>query len=144
MMNLEIRDIMNPSPVTICPTENIGELSFFMLNKGLTQLPVVENGKLVGMLTTFDLWKSYENRTTLSDLHVSDVMNTKVIKLAPKDKVGTAAELFADNRFKTLPVVNLDGTLKGTVTAFDLIKVAFNNEYDKAILYKDRFSSSSV
>lgn len=137
MMNQEVREIMNTQPDTASPEQNVEELSYHMLNKNLQQLPVIDNGKLVGMVTTFDLWKNYENKTTLADLKVKDVMNTKVIKISPKDKVGTAAELFADKRFKTLPIVNLDNEFKGTVTAFDIIKVVFNSEYSKNILYKE-------
>ena len=60
-------------------------------------------------------------------------MNTKVIKISPKDKVGTAAELFADGRFKTLPVVNLQNELKGVLTAFDVIKLVYTYEYPTII-----------
>lgn len=139
MMNQEVRQIMNANPDTASPDQNVTDLSYQMLTKGLQQMPVVEEGKLLGMVTTYDLWKKYENRTTLADLKVRDVMNSKVIKITPVDKVGTAAELFADKRFKTLPVVNLENDLKGVVTAFDIIKVAFNEEYDSKILYKKEF-----
>ena len=139
MMNQEVREIMNSNPDTTSPDQNVTDLSHHMLSKGVQQMPVVEGGKLLGMVTTYDLWKRYENKTTLADLKVRDVMNSKVIKISPKDKVGTAAELFADKRFKTLPVVNVDNELKGTITAFDIIKVAFNEEYDKTILYKKEF-----
>lgn len=139
MMNQEVREIMNANPDTASPDQNVTDLSYQMLNNGLQQMPVVEGGKLLGMVTTYDLWKRYENKTTLADLKVRDVMNAKVIKISPKDKVGTAAELFADRRFKTLPVVNIENELKGTITAFDIIKVAFNEEYDQKILYKKEF-----
>lgn len=138
-MNQEVREIMNANPDTASPDQNVTDLSYQMLNSGLQQMPVVEGGKLLGMVTTYDLWKRYENKTTLADLKVRDVMNSKVIKISPKDKVGTAAELFADRRFKTLPVVNIENELKGTITAFDIIKVAFNEEYDQKILYKKEF-----
>ena len=68
---------------------------------------------------------------------VSDIMTTKIIKIAPIDKVGTAAELFMDRRFKTIPVVNLDGELKGVITAFDVIKHTLKREYPKSILYSE-------
>ena len=139
MMNQEVREIMNANPDTTHPDQNVTDLSHHMLSKGLQQMPVVQEGKLLGMVTTYDLWKRYENKTTLADLKVKDVMNSKVVKIAPKDKVGTAAELFADKRFKTLPVVNMDNELKGTITAFDIIKVVFNQEYDNKILYKKEF-----
>jgi CBS domain-containing protein len=64
-------------------------------------------------------------------------MTSNVLVIRPKDKVGTAAELFIDKRFKTLPVVNLDNDLKGVVTAFDVIKHVFKKEYPNPILYKE-------
>ncbi|MEL6803420.1 MAG: CBS domain-containing protein [Bacteroidota bacterium] len=57
--------------------------------------------------------------------------------MAPKDKVGTAAELFMDRRFKTLPVVNLRNELKGVITAFDLIRYSIKKEYPDPILYQE-------
>lgn len=140
MMNEEVRSIMTTDPVVVSPDQTVVEVSHLMLDKKLQQLPVVKDGKFVGLVTSYDLWKRYESETTLSHLKVSDVMNTKVIKIGPKDKVGTAAELFADKRFKTLPVVNLDNELKGVITAFDIIRVAYIKEYDHAILYKDAFN----
>ncbi len=140
MMNLEVRTIMNPSPVVTDPTRNLRELSHEMLAQGIQQLPVIENGKIVGILTTYDMWRQYENRTTVEGLTVKDVMNTKLVKLEPSDKIGTAAELFADGRFKTIPVVASDNEFKGTITAFDIIKKVFNKEYTSAILYEDKFA----
>ena len=140
MMNQEVRSIMETNPLTTTPEMNVGELSLLMLRKGVQQLPVVDNEELVGLITVHDLWKNYENKSTIADLRVKDVMNTNIIRISPKDKVGTAAELFADKRFKTIPVVNLDNKLKGVITAFDLIKVAFADEYSEPILYKKEFS----
>lgn len=139
-MNLEVRTIMKTDPVTTSPSSNVGELSLMMLREGLQQLPVVEDGELVGLVTVHDLWRRYETSTSIADLTVKDVMNTNIIRISPKDKVGTAAELFADQRFKTIPVVNAQNQLKGVITAFDLIKVVFNSEYSAPILYKEQFA----
>jgi len=139
-MNQKVTDIMNPSPVVTEPNKNLKELSHEMLSSRLQQLPVVDNGKIVGILTTYDMWKQYENKTTVEGLTVKDVMNTHIVKINPNDRIRTAAELFADGRFKTIPVVSEDGELQGTVEAFDIIKRIFNSEYDKAILYKDKFA----
>ena len=144
MMNREVRSIMNTHPVTVNPDLTIDELSKVMLTRRVQQLPVVENGKFVGLITSYDLWRRAEqnraDKSSIGNLTVRDVMTEKVIKISPKDKVGTAAELFADRRFKTLPVVNLRDELKGMITAFDLIKIVFNDEYADTILYKEEFS----
>ena len=139
-MNQKVTEIMNASPVVTNSSKNLQELSHEMLDSRLQQLPVVDNGKIVGMLTTYDMWKQYENKTTVEGLTVGDVMNTHIVKINPDDRIRTAAELFADGRFKTIPVVTEAGEFKGTVEAFDIIKRIFNSEYDKAILYKDKFA----
>lgn len=141
MLNDEIRTIMTCDPVVVGPNQTLNELADLMKKERLQQLPVVENGELLGMITTHDLWKESQNRTNPSDVLVKDVMSTTVIKVAPKDKLGTAAELFLDQRFKTIPVVNLDNQLKGVVTAFDVIKCVMRKEYPTAILYEDVINS---
>jgi len=140
MMNDEVRTIMEKNPRTTSSNKNVGELSVEMLNEGIQQLPVVDDGKLVGLITVHDLWRHYENKASIADMNVSDVMNTNILRISPIDKIGTAAELFADKRFKTIPVVNKENHLKGVITAFDIIKVTFKNEYSAPILYRDAFS----
>ena len=140
MMNREVRTVMNTNPVTVNPDITVRELSNMMLTRRVQQIPVVEDGKFVGLITSYDLWRQHESNESVDDMKVRDVMNRKVIKISPKDKLGTAAELFADRRFKTLPVVNLRDELKGMITAFDIIKIVFNDEYSAKILYKEEFA----
>lgn len=127
---------MTTDATVVSPNDELQVVSDIMTTDQLQQLPVVDNGKLVGLITSYDLWKHTSNSTT-NVSKVKDVMNTNVLVIAPKDKVGTAAELFIDRRFKTLPVVNLQNDFKGVVTAFDVIKHVFKKEYPNPILYKD-------
>jgi CBS-domain-containing membrane protein len=139
MMNQEVRTIMTKDPVVTNPSQTIGQVTNLMMTSGLQQLPVVDdNNKLQGMITAYDLWQGQRQQLS-DDTPISQVMNSKVLAITPKDKIGTAAELFADKRFKTIPVVNLDNELKGVVTAFDVIKSAFNDEYPRPILYAEEF-----
>lgn len=139
MMNEEVRNIMTKNPIVARPEQSIDSLYEMMKTQQLQQMPVVsEDNKLLGMITAYDLLKAEKNHTNA--MLVKEVMTTKVVKITPKDKVGTAAELFADRRFKTLPVVNLNNELKGVVTAFDVIRCAFKEEYPRPILYQDEFA----
>lgn len=138
MLNEEVRNIMTIDPVTASPNNSIKEVTELMTKNALQQIPVVENGKLLGLITSYDLWQYQIKDCDDTDEHIGNVMNKNVLVIRPKDKVGTAAELFIDRRFKTLPVVNLDNDLKGVVTAFDVIKHVFKNEYPNPILYKDK------
>lgn len=137
MLNEEVRKIMTKDPVVVAPTDTVDYVSNLMLEKQIQQIPVVLDGKLMGLITTHDMWLHNKNGHGNGHSLVKDVMMTRVIKIAPKDKVGTAAELFIDKRFKTLPVVNLRNELKGVITAFDLIKHVMRKEYPVPILYKE-------
>ena len=135
MLNEQVRRIMTVHPLVATPDQKIDEVSKIMLEKRLNGMPVVNGIHLVGMITTHDLWRnSVEHGETE---HVKDIMSTNIIKISPLDKVGTAAELFMDKRFKTLPVVNLRNELKGVVTAFDVLRHTLKREYPTSILYKD-------
>jgi len=139
MMNKQVRHIMTTDPIVVGPNQSVEEVSDMMVNERIQQIPVVNEGKLVGMVTSYDLWKNTRQTNAVQGKKIEDVMTTNVLKITPIDKVGTAAELFADQRFKTLPVVNLRNELKGVVTAFDVIRQAFNEEYEQPILYKKEF-----
>lgn len=138
MMNDEIRSIMTTDPVTVRPDMTLEAVTELMIKKRLQQLPVVdESNHLVGLVTSYDLWRHSRNGGS-TDVLVREIMTTHIVKLAPKDKVGAAAELFMDKRFKTFPVVNLDNELKGVITAFDVIRYALRREYPlDHILYKE-------
>ena len=137
MMNEEVRRIMTTKPPTVTPEDTVEYASKLLMNHRLKNLCVVDGLILVGMVTTHDLWKNIITGADTQHLKVKDVMNSAVIKIIPKDKVGTAAELFMDRRFSSLPVVNLRGELKGIVTAYDVLKYTLKKEYPHPILYGD-------
>jgi CBS domain-containing protein len=143
MMNDEVRQIMTTNPEVVSPNDRIDAVTEMMIEKGLQQLPVTEDGKLVGMITTFDMWRHARDVQPSKGLYIKDIMSTRIIKITPKDKVGTAAELFMDKRFKTLPVVNLRNELKGVVTAFDVLKQILQEEYPRPILYQEVFQPAA-
>lgn len=142
MMNEEVRRIMTTNPVTVSPSQSISEVSNILKGNRTHHVPVVDEGKLVGMVTTYDLWKHMESKTAAPDTAVSKVMNPNFIHIIPKDKVGTAAELFLDNRFHALPVINLDGELKGIVTSYDILKHTYKKEYKDSVVRPDIFQET--
>ena len=136
MLIQEVRSIMTKNPLTVSPDDMVGDVANMMVEKRIQQIPVVKDKKLVGLITSYDLWKDTRRSKKSERRKVSEVMNTNILKIAPKDKLGTAAELFMDKRFKTIPVVNLRNELKGVVTAFDVIRQVIKQEYPKS-LYHD-------
>ncbi len=137
MMNEAVHTIMTKNPISLSPSHTIADVESYFKHHRMHHLPVVENNKLVGLVTTYDLWKHVDKDA--STISVADVMNKRIVKISPNDKIGTAAELFLDNRFHALPIVDEHHHLVGIVTTFDVLKYEFKREYDKIILYKDVF-----
>ena len=135
MLNEEVRTIMTTETIVVGPNDTIVNVAQLMVESRIQQIPVVEGKLFLGLITAFDLWKNSRNSESPDDKLVKDVMTTRVIKITPKDKLGTAAELFMDKRFKTLPVVNLRNELKGVITAFDIIRFTLKKEYKQPILF---------
>ena len=137
MLNEEVRNIMQKDTVVVSPEQTVDEVSRIMVESKLQQVPVVDGKQFLGLITSRDLWKNTKTSDHPEAELAKDIMTTKVIKITPKDKLGTAAELFMDKRFKTLPVVNLRNELKGVITAWDVIRFTLKKEYREPILYSD-------
>jgi len=137
MMNEKIETIMVTKLITLSPDQKLGDAVEIFKSKRIHHLPVVENGKLVGLITTYDIWRASYQPFVNDDTLISDVMSKKIVKINPEDKVGTAAEIFLDNRFHALPVVNDENDLLGIVTSFDILRVQFKKEYPDNVLFKE-------
>jgi len=135
-MNEAIHTIMTKNPIALSPKHTIADVESLFKHHRIHHLPVLEEGNLIGLITTYDLWNHRSSNP--NDTFVTDVMNTRIVKISINDKIGTAAELFLDNRFHALPVMDGD-KLVGIVTTFDVLKYEFKKEYDNIILYKDVF-----
>ena len=144
MLNEEVRRIMTKDCVVVSPEDSIKNVTRLMFEKRVQQVPVVDGKVLVGMITAYDMWKHSNAEGHDSDELVKEVMTKKVLVITPKDKVGTAAELFMDRRFSTLPVVNLRHELKGVVKAYDVIRHCLTREYPHPILYSEVFDKTEA
>ena len=136
MMNEKVEVIMMKDLIALRPEDTLTQVSEVFKTKKIHHIPVVEDGKLVGLVTTYDMWRKNVRHEDYDKIQIKEIMSKRLIKLEPDSKIGTAAELFLDNRFHALPVV--DGEkLIGLVTTFDILRYQFKKEYPEAILYKD-------
>ena len=129
MMNDPIRSIMSNKLITVGPKENLRNVRDIFKNNKIHHLPVVEDKKLVGLITTKDLWKLNRKHDEYSDMIVENVMTVRLACLKPSDKIGSAAELFLENLFHAVPIVDEEKVLVGLITSFDVIKYNFLKEY---------------
>ncbi len=137
MMNEKVETIMIKNLITLGPESTVAHAVEIFKSKRIHHIPVVDEGRLVGLITTHDLWNKFVAPDAFGTTVIKDIMSKKLVKLEPDDKVGTAAELFLDNRFHALPVVK-DDMLVGMVTTFDVLRYEFKREYtSEPILFKD-------
>lgn len=137
MMNERVDSIMVKNPITLSPDSSLQEVKEIFTKNRIHHIPITDQGVLVGLVTTYDLWKINKPFEDYGNIKVSEIMSTKVAKIAPEDKIGTAAEIFLDNRFHALPIVDENNKLIGIVTSFDILLYEFKKEYKNPILFKE-------
>jgi CBS domain-containing protein len=115
---------MTTDPVKIGPGDSAAEARELLESSAIHHLPVVENGKLVGIVSSADLLKLYmlDDEVALSALAtVSQIMELNPVILAVTATLRDAAEKLMSGGFHALPVVDADRNLVGIVTSVDLI-----------------------
>lgn len=127
-MNEPLSSIMTRNVITAGPNDKLSVARDIFMRDRVHHLPIVDGRKLVGILTTYDLFKFQGHNGNYDTAKIRDIMTTHLATLEPEDKVGSAAELFLENLFHAVPVVK-DGDLLGIVTSFDVLKYEFRKEY---------------
>jgi acetoin utilization protein AcuB len=129
MMNEPISKIMTREVVTVKPGDDLNVVKNILFTKRIHHLPVVDGKKMVGIITSFDLVKLGKAHDDYGDIKVETVMTQHVATLGPDEKIGAAAEVFLENLFHGLPIVDERGELVGIVTTHDILKYEFLREY---------------
>jgi len=113
-----VRDVMTRKVLTIGPETSCDEARRLMEQHRIRHLPVVAEGRLVGMVSDRDVRSAAaQTRGTLAE----KIMTGDPVTITPETRVEHAARLMLDGRFGSLPVT--DGqTLIGIVTYTDLLR----------------------
>lgn len=123
---------------TIGPEDTLDALRRLLENEGFHHVPVLENGKLVGMVSYTDYLRvigehfdaGEEVRASLArmrSLKVRDMMTPDPVTLRPADTLDTALRLFRGHTFHSLPVTDPAGHLMGLLTTTDVMKCLEGN-----------------
>lgn len=134
-MNEPISTIMTKKVLTVRPQDTLEVVKDILFFKHVHHIPVVEGRTLIGIITSFDLVRLGRCQDEYKSIKVSEVMTTKVATLTPNDKIGAAAEIFLENLFHGLPIVNEDQDLVGIITTHDVLKYEFYKEYPNHKIY---------
>lgn len=109
---------MTKEPITTEPDELLIRASHKMQTGGFRRLPVVSEGKLVGILTDRDL---RQHQGHLEHTKINGVMTEKPVTVTPATTLEDAAQIMLERQFGGLPVV-ADGRLVGVITASDILR----------------------
>jgi CBS domain-containing protein len=119
---VKVHEIMTGEPRTCSLSTNLSEAAALMLDGDCGILPVVEGGKLFGVVTDRDLFIALATRNArAADVAVGEVVQTPVYSCSPDDDVQVALETMKRHRVRRLPVEGFGGTLTGIVSMNDII-----------------------
>ncbi|MGE5263919.1 MAG: CBS domain-containing protein [Acidobacteriota bacterium] len=125
-----VDQVMTREPAVVAPNDPIRAAIERMRERGCRRLPVVENGKVVGIVSDRDLRRATNSPLVLRErwydefmldhVQVRACMTANPVTVSPATPIVEAAKLMRDKKFGGLPVV-ADGRLVGIVTETDLL-----------------------
>lgn len=124
-----VRNKMTANPFTISPDQTIPEAHEIMEKHGVKRLPVMKNGKLVGIVSKEDILRASPSKATafsigeitylLSKTKISQIMSKNLVTISSNALLEEAATLMRDNEISFLPVVD-NNKLVGIITETDI------------------------
>jgi CBS domain-containing protein len=143
--DLRVAEISHEEWPTLGPNETVESAIKLFAESGISGAPVVENGRLVGIVTEGDLifrdadikapgfldilggliplgsWDEYRKEALKSaGVTVDEVMTRELITISPDASLAEASTIMADKRVKILPVAEGDA-LRGIITRMDIL-----------------------
>ncbi|GAB6158752.1 CBS domain-containing protein [Desulfotomaculum varum] len=133
-MKQQLKEIMTPQVATVSPQQTVQEAAQLMSQYNVGSVPVVENGRCVGIVTDRDIaLRAVSQGHNPSTTKVQTVMTTGVVTGTPQMDVHEAANIMAQRQIRRLPVVE-NGRLAGIVSLGDLAtQNIYQNEAGQAL-----------
>ena len=128
---MKVADIMTNNVITAQPDMGFTTICRLFFELNIHHVPVVDsNKKLLGIISSNDTLKAFsyhlfkvdatDDTTINKAIKITDLMSAEVRTISPEIAVDTLAEIFSDEKFHALPVVE-DHKLVGIVTSNDLL-----------------------
>lgn len=128
---MRIEEFMNRNVITVSPETKLLDAQKIMVERNIRRLPVVEHGKLVGIITERDLFQNTSPRMNpmgaqqlhymLSKTKVKDIMRKNPITVFPDTPFEDVLRIGQENKISTFPVVE-NGKLVGITTESDIVR----------------------
>lgn len=131
MKNNIVKDWMSPNPVITSPEATVPYAHQLMNDSQVRRLPVVDDGKLVGIVALGDLLEAgpsdatslsiFELNYLIAKLPIADIMTKDVFTVTPDTTLHDVAEIMLENKIGGLPVMS-DSDVVGIITESDVFR----------------------
>lgn len=132
MKNELIKDYMTSPVISISPELELSEARKIMMDRKIRRLPVVENDKLIGIISFTDLLEAKPDSDTplsfwelsqqVMRMKVRDIMATEVFSINQNASISEAARMMLEHNFSGIPVT-VNGKLIGMITESDIFRI---------------------
>ncbi|MGB9683423.1 MAG: CBS domain-containing protein [Candidatus Bathyarchaeales archaeon] len=130
---VKVSQLMTEKVITALPKTTIFEAEKTMIMQGFRRLPIVADGKVVGIITAMDIIRFFGSGEIFKHLQsgaITQVLNTPALEIAtktvttiePESDVGQAAKIMREKNLGALPVVQNE-RLVGILTERDFFKI---------------------
>ena len=123
---ITVADFMTRELVTVQEGDDLALAESILRLGGIRHLPVVREGKVVGLVTQRDLLRSGASGggPAARAILARDIMTSEVTTVAPDTSLSQAAHLMLRHKYGCLPVCGPDGSLVGIITESDFVRFA--------------------
>ena len=130
-MRRRCREIMTGSVTTALRETTVREAATLMREGDIGSLPVIEDKKLVGILTDRDIVVRAVAAGKDVKTEIGDVMTTEIFSIKENNFVFEAIRLMGDKQVRRVPVINESGELVGIIAMAD---IALETEDEREIV----------
>jgi CBS domain-containing protein len=124
-MGKNVHEAMTSNPCAIEADRSVAYAAKMLKQEDVGVAPIVESGRLVGMLTDRDIVvRVVADGKDPDSTNVRDVASSNVVSVDPRQDLDEALKLMARYQVRRLPVVEEDGRLVGVVAQADIAEVS--------------------
>jgi CBS domain-containing protein len=142
-----VREIMTRSVITVRPDTDVGEIAHLIWENDVSSLPVVEQGRVIGIVTDYDLISRHtefdgpiylpfidvyfqvpgtgdrEQLRRILATTARELMSYPVLTARPESSLQEVATMMYERRINAIPIVDSDERLVGIVSRADIVRL---------------------